>query len=384
MNVAKFLKSPRLSVVFLLVTVISTSSAIAQQNSRKTVQRVAGPNNQQRQQLRQKGIDFLKNTQDHEKGYWTTPNAPGITALITTAFIRSGVPRDDPAVQKALEFLESNIQKNGGIYFSRSNHRNYETCIALTTFSLANKDGKYDKVISGAQKFLRKLQWDEGEGLESNDTNYGGAGYGKHQRPDMSNTQFLIDALRSSGVKSNDPAIRKALIFVSRSQNLESEFNTTKFAAKIGDGGFYYTPSAGGETKAKVTANGGLSSYASMTYAGIKSMIYAGLTKKDKRVRAAFEWIQKNYTLEHNPGVGKQGLFYYYHTFAKALSVMDVNFIEDDKGKRHDWRKELIQKLAQRQRGNGSWVNKTSRWSEGDPHLVTAYALLALSYCEKK
>ena len=33
------------------------------------------------------------------------------------------------------------------------------------------------------------------------------------------------------------------------------------------------------------------------------------------------------------------------------------------------------------QRADGSWVNGTDRWYESDPNLVTAYSLLALSYC---
>jgi squalene-hopene/tetraprenyl-beta-curcumene cyclase len=33
---------------------------------------------------------------------------------------------------------------------------------------------------------------------------------------------------------------------------------------------------------------------------------------------------------------------------------------------------------------DGSWVNENPRWMEGDPNLVTAYALLALAYCQKE
>ena len=47
----------------------------------------------------------------------------------------------------------------------------------------------------------------------------------------------------------------------------------------------------------------------------------------------------------------------------------------------HDWRSELVGELVHSQRQNGSWVNENDRWMEGDPNLVTAYALLALSYC---
>ena len=40
-----------------------------------------------------------------------------------------------------------------------------------------------------------------------------------------------------------------------------------------------------------------------MTYAGLKSMMYAGLGKDDPRVKAAWGWIQKNYTVDENPGL---------------------------------------------------------------------------------
>ena len=43
-----------------------------------------------------------------------------------------------------------------------------------------------------------------------------------------------------------------------------------------------------------------------MTYAGLKSMIYAGVKHDDPRVKAAYEWIQKHYTLDENPGMGAQ------------------------------------------------------------------------------
>jgi squalene-hopene/tetraprenyl-beta-curcumene cyclase len=80
--------------------------------------------------------------------------------------------------------------------------------------------------------------------------------------------------------------------------------------------------------------------------------------------------------------MGEAGLYYYYHTFAKALDAMGVDEIEDAKGVKHDWRRELAGELAQRQQANGSWVNKDTKWFEGDPNLVTAYALLAISYCQ--
>ena len=326
------------------------------------------------------GISFLKTSQADD-GSWTSPAAPGVSGLVLNGLLDAGLTAEDPTVKKGLTHLESFVQKDGGIYFKDSTHRNYETCIAMMVFTKVNENGRYESVIRSAEKFLRGLQWDEGEGLESSDIAFGGAGYGSHKRPDLSNTQFLIEALKAAGAKDDDPAIQKALKFVSRTQNLETENNTTEFAAKVNDGGFYYTPAAGGDSKAGKTANGGLRSYASMTYAGLKSMVYAGLEKDDPRVKAAWEWITKYYNLDDNPGMGKQGLFYYYQTFAKTLEVMDAEIIEDTLGRKHDWKAELTNKLAELQKSNGSWVNEADRWYEGDPNLVTAYALMALARC---
>ena len=130
--------------------------------------------------------------------------------------------------------------------------------------------------------------------------------------------------------------------------------------------------------------SGGLRSYASMTYAGLKSMIFAGVGPDYERVKAAFEWLKTNYDLESNPGMGTSGLYYYYHTFAKALDAMGHEAFVDAEGKEHRWRDELAAELASRQQSDGSWVNENGRWLEGDANLVTAYALLALSYCQPK
>lgn len=331
--------------------------------------------------MRQKALQFLEVTQD-AGGSWTKSDAVGITGLVTTSLLQSGKKADDPVVAKALAFLVSQQQPTGGIHAPTSRHQNYETCIAMLALAEANKDGKYNENLKKAESFLRGLQWDEGEGIESTDGAYGGAGYDSKQRPDMSNTQFFIEALKVSGVAADDPAMQKALTFVSRAQNLESPANPLPYAGKVNDGGFIYTPAKGGESKSGTTENGGHKSYGSITYAGLKSMVYAGLTADDARVKAATEWIRKNYTLEENPGMGQQGLYYYYQTFAKTMSVLEVGEFKDAAGKGHDWKKELVTKLAGLQQTNGSWINTADRWYEGDPNLVTAYCLIALHYCE--
>jgi len=343
-----------------------------------------GPTPRIEPKLFQDGVDravaFLRKAQAPD-GSYAGSAGPGPTAIVTTALLRHGHGLSDPMVARALAYLENLRRPDGGVYQQEALYANYETSLAMMCFAQANKDRRYDKLLRAAEAFVKGQQWDEGEGLDRTNISYGGAGYGKHKRPDLSNTQFFIEALRSVGRGPEDQAIQNALVFVSRCQNLESEHNTTAFAAKNPDGGFYYTPAAGGVSMAGPSDEGGLRSYGSMTYAGLKSMIHAGVGPDDPRVKAAFAWIQKHYTLQANPGMCDNGLYYYGHTFAKALDAMKIDLVEDAHGVKHDWRNELAAELLKRQRPYGSWINENPRWLEGESNLVTGYALLTLAYC---
>jgi squalene-hopene/tetraprenyl-beta-curcumene cyclase len=336
------------------------------------------------EQMVTRAIGFLATKAQASDGSYNAAAGPGVTALVTTAIMRHGRSPSDPLVARSLKYLHGFVRDDGGIYADESFYKNYETCLAILCFTEANRDGRYSDLLKKAEQFVKTTQWDEGESRDKSDYFYGGAGYGRSKRPDLSNTQFLIDALKAAGNDENSEAIQKALVFVSRCQNLETEHNTTPFAAKVNDGGFYYSPAGEGSSQAGLTEGGGLRSYASMTYAGLKSMIYAGVKEDDPRVKAAVTWIRKHYDLKTNPGMGDAGLYYYYHTFAKALAVLGQDKFVDEKGVAHDWRQELIEELAARQKEDGSWVNENSRWLEGDAALCTAYSLLALSYCRKK
>lgn len=328
-----------------------------------------------------KGLLFLESSQASD-GSWTAQAGPGITALNATAILRQGRSPDDPLVAKALKLLESFVQPDGGVYKTNSRLKNYETCLAAVCFKEANKDGRYDKILKAADKYIRGAQIGEDDGKEKSDFEYGGVGYSGKGRPDLSNTQFFLEAVAATGNGSESQAVQRALVFVSRCQNLETEHNTTPNAAKNPDGGFYYSLGDAGD--AGKTDEGGLRSYGSMTYAGLKSLIFAGVKKDDPRVKAAVKWVQKHYDLKQNPGVGDAGLFYYYHTLAKALDAYGLDEVEDADGKKHNWRQELVAELASRQKENGSWVNENKKWLEGDASMVTGFALLTLSYCKAK
>lgn len=332
--------------------------------------------------LADRGIAFLRGTQQPD-GSWTPQTGPAVTALVAAGMMHNGRSPDEPAVAKALDFVQKFVQADGGIYADGSTHRNYETCLSIMALAAANDDGRYDKELAAAKQFLKELQWDDGEGHDPSSDSYGGFGYGSHKRPDLSNSTFAAEALNTLGVGADDETMERLLTFVSKCQNLESEHNQTKYPPLNPDGGFYYTIAAGGSSQAGELPNGGLRSYGSMTYAGLKSMIYAGVDRDDQRVKAAVDWIRQHYTLEENPGMGPQGHYYYLQTFAKALSTLGLDTLTDASGVQHDWRADLVAELAERQRDDGSWLNEADRWMEGDPNLVTGYVLLALANCRE-
>ena len=317
------------------------------------------------EQMVTRAVGYLATKGQAQDGSFSSQAGPAVTALVASSVMRHGRTPSDPLVAKALKYLDQFVQPDGGIYRTGSLYANYETSIAIVCLTEANADGRYSERLKKAEAFIKGLQWDEGEGKDASDPAYGGAGYGKSKRPDLSNTQFFMDALKAMGNDENSEAVKRALIFVSRCQNLETEHNTTPFAAKNPDGGFYYTPAAGGSSMAGTTPEGGLRSYGSMTYAGLKSMIYAGVSPDDPRVKAAVKWISMHYDLTSKiPAWATPGLYYYYHTFAKALDAMKQDEFVDQQGVKHDWRAELRAELAQ-PTAAGRIVGERSRSLDG-------------------
>ncbi|MFO0935318.1 MAG: prenyltransferase/squalene oxidase repeat-containing protein [Gemmataceae bacterium] len=330
----------------------------------------------------EKAYAYIKGRQAEDGGIAPKLGGPGITSMAVAGLIKCGYPIDDPVVAKGLKYLESNVQKDGGVYNKML--ANYTTSLGVMAFKEANTTGKYDTVIANATKFLRSLQY--GEGIDAKDAKFGGAGYDGKSRPDTSNTQFFVEALVASGATQNDPAVKKALAFLSRAQNLPGEYNDQPFAGKATDddkGGFVYNHlEADSDKNPKRTANGGLRSEGGMTYAGLKSFLYAGVGKDDPRVKAAVNWVKRHYTLTENPGMGQAGLFYYFHTFAKAMAALGEDNFEDAKGVKHDWKKELFETLKAKQKDDGSWSNSNKQFLEDNPDLATCFAILALGYCK--
>ncbi len=324
-----------------------------------------------------KGLAYLRKTQGSD-GAWQ--QYPGITALVTLGFLRNGVNEKDPAVAKACTYLAALAKPNGAIYTDKFGPGqalpNYNTALAVTALH-ATRNPKYAGIIKKAQNFLTTSQFDEGENFKPSDRQYGGIGYGsKEDNPDVSNLQNALEALKETGYPKNSEVFKKALIFLQRCQN-RKESNDQAWSGN--DGGFIYA--ASGESKADEYTKSPHSSYGSMTYAGLKSYLYCNVTRTDPRVKSAYTWLRANYDVAQNPRMGKDGLYYYYHSMSKTLSVWGEKVLVDARGNKHFWGQDLARSIVRQQRPDGSWVNTVPRWREDVPDLVTGYALVSLANC---
>lgn len=347
-----------------------------------------------------RGVAFLNSQQDAETGAWSEMDVPAFTALAISAIL--GDPSLDPekplpaGIEKGYDFLLSNVKPDGGIY--GKGLATYNTSLSIMALLQSGKP-EHLPVIAKARRLLINQQQDYDKKGAVDNLFDGGVGYGgTYAHSDLSNTHLALEALYYSKKALADTEFDEsgefdldwdaAIQFVSMTQNTEAT------AKKLGDwaglreedkGGFIYFP---GDTKSEEivlkTADGektALRSYGSMSYAGLLSFIYAEMDREDPRIASVMDWIQKNFTLEENPGMDAQGLYYYYHTMSKALSITGTKTLVTPEGKKIDWKRELALKVMSTQEKDGSWINEGSnRWMEDNPILVTAYSLLALEH----
>jgi len=342
------------------------------------------------------GLRFLLSQREADGG-WSFGGGvhkAALTALTVKCLLQHpDFDRTSPQVKQALDILGNHQQPDGAIYDPQQGRPAYTTAIAMMTL-LATEDPRYDGSIRKASQYLKGIQVQpgqespDGEPVAADDPNIGGVGYGRSKKPNLSVLQFVVEAWHEQGLDANDEAMQRAVGFLTHLQN-RSESNPMAFAkAGDNDGGFVYEMNA---SKAGPGLGGtGLRSYGSMTYAGFKSMLYAGVARDDPRVQAAYMWIRRHWRLDSNPNYpqkrSQEGLYYYYQVFAKALRAWGQDEIPDGKDSsiKRNWRHELIDALAERAQPDGSWANAADRWNEGSPALVTCYCVLALQEALKK
>lgn len=339
-----------------------------------------------------KGRAWLAARQNTD-GSWASPDYPALTALVLTALTGPVPPSPaDPNIDKGYAYLLGCAQPDGGIY--KKDLQSYNTSVALTALTLRARPADR-AVIQNARQFLIGLQTGDAPPGDTNSVFSGGIGYGKtEKRPDLSNTMLALEALYQSkplvetadGLKVPDLDWKAAVRFVQNCQNLPA-YNKQPWASDDSQnrGGFIYLPgrSNAGQTNLP-SGRIALRSYGTISYAGLLSYIYADLKFDDPRVLAAMDWLRGNYTVEENPGMGPQGLYYYYVLMAKALSMAGVDILETKDGRKINWREDLALKLINLQHGDGSWANDNGRWWEKDPILDTAYTMTAMEIIENK
>ena len=325
----------------------------------------------------EKGAKFLLSKQAAE-GYWSDRQMPALSALPVWALAGlSSAPQADVAraVTNGVRFVLSTQRPDGGFYVPKpgrggSGLGNYNTSVCLSAL--------FDSGLAPKAALLKARTYIASSQLEGDDTMAGGFGYDKVSRrrhADLSNTSYAMSAMaktasleefRTEGKKA-DLDWDKALQFVERLMKKEGPEA----------GGAAYdkaTPQAGTATNAAGKVN--LKAYGSMTYAAVLSMCSAKLDRGDPRVRQALEYLGKYWSVDENPGMGSQGLYYFYDIMARALSAAAVAEVAD-----HDWKKELSAKLISLQRPDGSWANDNNRFWEADPVLCTSFAMLVLELC---
>jgi squalene-hopene/tetraprenyl-beta-curcumene cyclase len=317
-----------------------------------------------------KGAQWLQSNQN-TNGWWSSADEPAVTALALSALMGepSGELRAHPSagVARGYKFVTDHAKPDGSIY--EKGLANYNTSICMMGL-MAAQNPRYDAVLRKARQWLLSQQVPDG-----------GVGYGEHgDHSDMNNTMTALEALYYSNYlqpnRDLSPAGAKdlnwaaAIHFIQSCQNMSSDPKDK--------GGFVYKP---GESKAGATTNSegrtALRSYGSISYAGLLSYIYADLKPEDPRVLAVYEWLGNNFTLDENPGMGQQGLYYYLHLMTKALAIYGVDQLPA-KGQTIDWRRDVAMKLINLQKTDGSWANENGRWWEHDPALVTSYSVMSL------
>src|SRR5262245_18768524 len=96
-----------------------------------------------------KAIAHLRSTQAKD-GSWSSQGSPGITGIVLTGILKTGkVPKTDPMVKKALEYIESLINTDKGHIAGKDpavKLQNYVTCINVMALVEADRDS-YKKVI---------------------------------------------------------------------------------------------------------------------------------------------------------------------------------------------------------------------------------------------
>jgi len=307
--------------------------------------------------------------------------APDIVAVVMAAQLTACTGYVDSArVAEGLKRLERIL--NDDASRMADDRQTFVLSFGLMAIVGAKDFGRYDRLIERTRDRLKAVQWDATGGNAESKSFLGGAGYKSLAPPDLYHTSLAIESLRRAGVPASDPFMQRAIRFVSSCQCLENEGSPAASFGATERGGFSIAPPAPNGSKGKREADDSLPPCGSLTCAGLKSLIYCGVPKEDRRVVAALDWVRRNYTLAANPGMSipRFRLYDYYLSLSGAMTVFHEDSIVDAKNVRHNWRRELEQVLEAEQQPDGSWLNpaEADTLAEAHPLVTTSLAVMTL------
>jgi len=219
-------------------------------------------------------------------------------------------PKKQHKIDGALDFLRNHINSSGVLGLSDPDileYPNYSTAYALMV--LVEFGNVADSILINRMKnYLIDQQFDESRGIEFNNLAYGGWGFGEQNLPlgesghvDLAHTRRVLQALRIAD-ENNENIYLKAEQFLSILQKHPSEKRNQpgvigqEIIAPSYDGGFYYSPLVLGANKAKQELGNQnqafFKSYATTTCDGLLSLLEAGYTMDDEKVKTAIKWLK--------------------------------------------------------------------------------------------
>ncbi len=231
----------------------------------------------------------------------------GQTALAVLALRSAGLPEDDPAISRGVEYLLDNAPP--------ATHGVYERSLVVMALHSVDPEAYRGQIEANASYVLRAQQ-------ES-----GGWSYSRTGRPDNSNSQFALLALHAaalSGVDVPPEAWTAARRYYLARQNA--------------DGGWGYTTR-------------GSTSYGSMTAAGVASVFICDLwlhvargecgRYPDQRpIQTGLRWLSRNFSVVTNPG-HRGWKFYYLWGLERAGTILARRYIGG-----RDWFREGVEHLV--------------------------------------
>lgn len=300
----------------------------------------------------ERGVAYLRRQQG-ERGNWEEyGNQPtGTTSLGVMALLNAGIPKSDPSVVKALEYIRA----------AENPAATYATSLQIMAFALAEPDR--DRLL-----IRRNVKWlADNQVLKGNDV--GGWSYVANPiSADNSNTQFALLALHEAellGVRSDPELWKRGLKYWLDQQRR--------------DGSWSYRP---------------MDSSGSMTCAGIASVLIAirhlpagdaavingdivccGRPVREDAAARGLDWLGKHFSVTRNPAPSgpdsTSHYMYYMYGLERVGRLSGQRYVG-----RHDWYREGAEQLLLSQNKlDGSWYCPSLQTRS----ISTAMALLFLS-----